>query len=92
MKIKNENSIKDLLIFDAHCDTANALLDNSSYFIKEKQNHLDDNKIKKRLIDENLDFSDLLQSDLILTAKKIAFLIIIMKRGNTLLTRRFHHW
>jgi len=43
LKIKN----KELLIFDAHCDTANVLFDDSSYFIKENKSHLSLNKIKK---------------------------------------------
>ncbi len=39
--------IKDLLIFDAHCDTANVIFDDSSYFIKENKSHLSLDKIKK---------------------------------------------
>ena len=38
---------EDLLIFDAHCDTANVLFDESSYFIKENESHLSIDKIKK---------------------------------------------
>jgi len=45
MKIKNENLNEDLLIFDAHSDTANVLLEKSSYFIKRNQSHLDLEKI-----------------------------------------------
>ena len=37
---------EDLLIFDAHCDTANVLLEKSSYFVKNSQSHLDIQKIK----------------------------------------------
>jgi membrane dipeptidase len=47
MKIENEKQFKDLLIFDAHCDTANVILDNSSYFIKSNQSHLNIDNIKK---------------------------------------------
>jgi membrane dipeptidase len=36
-----------LLIFDAHCDTANVLYDDSSYFIKENKSQLTPEKIKK---------------------------------------------
>jgi membrane dipeptidase len=43
----SEISIKDLLIFDAHCDTANVLFDDSSYFIKENKSQLTPEKIKK---------------------------------------------
>jgi len=43
----SEISIKDLLIFDAHCDTANILYDDSSYFIKENKSQLSSEKIKK---------------------------------------------
>ena len=38
---------EDLLIFDAHCDTANILLDESSYFIEENKSHLNKWNIKK---------------------------------------------
>lgn len=37
---------EELLIFDAHCDTANVLLEKLSYFIKDSQSHLDIEKIK----------------------------------------------
>jgi len=47
MTIQNERLTEDLFIFDAHCDTANALLDQSSNFIKRKQNHVDMEKIRK---------------------------------------------
>ena len=48
--IKPQNNIEfnDILIFDAHCDTANILLDKSFYFIiKKNHSHLDLEKIKK---------------------------------------------
>ena len=38
--MSNDCVTKELLIFDAHCDTANVLYDPSSYFIKENKNHL----------------------------------------------------
>jgi len=38
--IKNKNLTEELLVFDAHCDTANVFYDQSSYFIKENKNHL----------------------------------------------------
>jgi membrane dipeptidase len=47
MNKNDENFPKDLLIFDAHCDTANVIFDDSSYFIKENKSHLSFNKIKK---------------------------------------------
>jgi membrane dipeptidase len=47
MKIQNENLSKDLLIFDAHCDTANLLLDPSFNFKKRIQGHVNIEKIKK---------------------------------------------
>jgi membrane dipeptidase len=47
MKIQNESLTEDLLIFDAHCDTANALLDTSFNFIKGKQSHVDMEQIGK---------------------------------------------
>ncbi|MCK4364874.1 MAG: dipeptidase [Thermoplasmatales archaeon] len=37
--IKNMNLTEELLVFDAHCDTANVLYDQSSYFIKENKSH-----------------------------------------------------
>jgi membrane dipeptidase len=37
---KNKNLTKEIMIFDAHCDTANVLYDQSSYFIKEDKRHL----------------------------------------------------
>jgi membrane dipeptidase len=43
----SEISTKDLLIFDAHCDTANIIYDDSSYFIKENKSQLSPEKIKK---------------------------------------------
>jgi membrane dipeptidase len=42
-----EVPIKDILIFDAHCDTANILYDDSSYFIKENKSQLTPEKIKE---------------------------------------------
>jgi len=45
MKIKNGNLNEDLLIFDAHSDTALVLLEESSYFIKRNQSHLGLEKI-----------------------------------------------
>jgi membrane dipeptidase len=47
MNRANKNIFQNLLIFDAHCDTANVLLDDSIYFIEEKNSHLDNNKIVK---------------------------------------------
>jgi len=47
MKKQNKNISKDFLIFDAHCDTANPLLDPSFYFKKNKQSHFDIDKIRK---------------------------------------------
>jgi len=38
---------KNMLIFDAHCDTANVLYDQSSYFIKEKDSHFTLSKAQK---------------------------------------------
>jgi membrane dipeptidase len=47
MKIQNESLTKDLLIFDAHCDTANVLLDPKFSFIKREQSHVDMEKIRE---------------------------------------------
>jgi len=47
MKIKNDNLKEDLLIFDAHSDTANVLLEKSSNFINRNRSHLDLEKINK---------------------------------------------
>ena len=44
---KNRTEFDDILIFDAHCDTANVLLDRSSYFIEKNKSHLSFDKIKK---------------------------------------------
>ena len=44
---KNRNLIRELLVFDAHCDTANVLYDQSSYFIKESKSHLTIEKARK---------------------------------------------
>jgi len=44
---KNRNLIKELLVFDAHCDTANVLYDQSSYFIEENKSHLTIEKARK---------------------------------------------
>ena len=38
---------KNMIIFDSHCDTANVLFNQSSYFIKKNENHLTLDKIKK---------------------------------------------
>jgi len=38
---------KNILVFDAHCDTANVIYDPSSYFIKEDKSHLTIDKAKK---------------------------------------------
>ena len=46
MNKDSELSIKDLLIFDAHCDTANVLYDDSSYIIKKNKSHLTPQKVK----------------------------------------------
>lgn len=45
--MKNKELLNELLIFDAHCDTANVIFDESSYFIKENNCHLNSEKIKK---------------------------------------------
>jgi len=45
--IKDKKLVKDLLIFDAHCDTANVLYDASSYFVKENESHLTIDKARK---------------------------------------------
>jgi len=47
MKKQNESLTEDLLIFDAHCDTANALLDTSFNFKEIKKGHVDGEKIRK---------------------------------------------
>ena len=44
---KNRNFDKDILIFDAHCDTANVFYDPSSYFIKENKSHFTIEKARK---------------------------------------------
>jgi len=44
---EQKNLFKDLLIFDAHCDTANVIFGDSSYFIKENKSHLNPEKVKK---------------------------------------------
>ena len=43
---KNKKVIEDLFVFDSHCDTANVLYDQSSYFIKGKKTHLTLEKAK----------------------------------------------
>jgi len=43
---KNKKVIEDLFVFDAHCDTANVLYDQSSYFIKGEKTHLTLEKAK----------------------------------------------
>jgi membrane dipeptidase len=47
MKMQNERSIEDPLIFDAHCDTANVYYDPSSYFIKKNKSHFSIDKARK---------------------------------------------
>lgn len=42
-----KKQIDDILIFDAHCDTANVVLDQSDYFIKKNQAHLELRKIRE---------------------------------------------
>jgi len=44
---KNDYLIKDLLIFDSHCDTANIYLDQNPYIINIKNAHITPEKIKK---------------------------------------------
>jgi membrane dipeptidase len=41
------NLAEEILVFDAHCDTANFLSDQSSYFIKENKSHLTIEKARK---------------------------------------------
>ena len=47
MKTQKEDLSKDLLIFDAHCDTVHDLIDPSVDFRKRKQGHVDLEKIRK---------------------------------------------
>ena len=47
MNIKDKILTKDLLIFDAHCDTANVFLDQQSYFIQKNRSRLSIDKVKK---------------------------------------------
>jgi membrane dipeptidase len=47
MKTQKEDVSKDLLIFDAHCDTVHDLIDPSVDFRKRKQGHVDLEKIRK---------------------------------------------
>lgn len=47
MKKNNTDVLKDLLIFDAHCDTANPLLAPSFDFRKNQYHHIDLDKIRK---------------------------------------------
>jgi len=44
---KNKDVIRELFVFDAHCDTANVLYDSSSYFIKDNKSHLTIDKARK---------------------------------------------
>lgn len=44
---KNKKVIENLVVFDAHCDTANVIYDQSSYFIKENKSHLTLEKANK---------------------------------------------
>jgi membrane dipeptidase len=46
MKLKYKNFLKNNLIFDAHCDTANKLIKNNYYF-KKNNGHLDFEKINQ---------------------------------------------
>ena len=43
---KNKEFLKEIFVFDAHCDTANILYDQSSYFIKENKSHITIEKAK----------------------------------------------
>jgi len=43
---KYKNLAEEKLVFDAHCDTANVLYDQSSYFIKENKSHITIEKAK----------------------------------------------
>jgi membrane dipeptidase len=45
--MQKKTVLKDLFIFDAHCDTANALIDPSVDFVKRKNGHVDREKIRK---------------------------------------------
>ena len=47
MKTPNKKIPKDLLIFDAHCDTVHDLIDSSIDFKKRKQGHVDLEKSQK---------------------------------------------
>ena len=42
----DKDFMKELVIFDSHCDTVNVLLNQPSYFVKTKNSHLDISKIK----------------------------------------------
>lgn len=44
---KTKKIIDDLYVFDAHCDTANVIHDQSTYFIKENTTHLTLEKAKQ---------------------------------------------
>ena len=44
---KNKNMAEEVFVFDAHCDTANVLCDQSSYIINENKSHLTIDKAKK---------------------------------------------
>ena len=43
---KNKNITKEILVFDAHCDTANFLYDPTSYFIQENISHFNIDKAR----------------------------------------------
>jgi len=44
---KNKKLIEKLMVFDAHCDTANVLYDQSSFFIKDNKSHLNIEKARE---------------------------------------------
>jgi len=47
MNFNKKDLTKDMLIFDAHCDTANVFLENSFYFLEKKEGHLNRIKVSK---------------------------------------------
>jgi membrane dipeptidase len=47
MRTSDHTFDDDILIFDAHCDTANVLTDQSDYFITKNKSHLAVQKIRK---------------------------------------------
>ena len=56
----HKSNFNDLLIFDAHCDTANVIYDQSSYFNKDKNRQF---TIKKALLLYNALEQNLFSSD-----------------------------